>query len=72
MSRAFRDTFKQTICFPCQKFDRRESIVSFAQVSMIKRRHEQLPPSPLPSKHSTNIPLLDSNGLEGKNNGCES
>lgn len=45
MSRAFRDTFKQTFGFECYKVDRRESAMSFANLSLIKNRQKQLPPS---------------------------
>ncbi|CAF3318076.1 unnamed protein product [Rotaria sp. Silwood2] len=40
MSRAFRDTFKQTFCFFCQKFDRRESALSYMQSSIKKTQHQ--------------------------------
>jgi hypothetical protein len=75
MSRAFRDTFKQTFCFACQKLDRRESTLSFTQLSVIKKRQDCLPSSVVISehipiyKHSSDqktIPLLNSNGLETK------
>jgi len=36
MSRAFRDTFKQTFCL-CQKIDHRQSRISFAQVTYRKK-----------------------------------
>lgn len=36
MSRAFRDTFKQTFCF-CQKFQHRDSEFSFALLSLKKQ-----------------------------------
>jgi len=42
MSRAFRNTFKQTFCFGCQKFDRRESTISFTQLSATKKRQNHL------------------------------
>jgi hypothetical protein len=42
MSRAFRDTFKQTFCFVCQKADRRESSISFAQLSATKSRQTHI------------------------------
>ncbi len=42
MSRAFRDTFKQTFCFGCQKFDRRDSTVLFTQLSITKKRQNHL------------------------------
>ncbi|UJR10051.1 hypothetical protein I4U23_014273 [Adineta vaga] len=45
MSRAFRDTFKQIFGFCCQKVDRRESTMSFAQLSLIKSRQKHLSPS---------------------------
>lgn len=74
MSRAFRDTFKQTFCFACHKFDRRESTISFAQVSFTRNRQHHVNPSvtndnpPLIQNvnHSTTTPLLSeshSNGL---------
>jgi hypothetical protein len=42
MSRAFRNTFKQTFCFGCQKIDRRESTISFAQLSATRKRQNHL------------------------------
>ena len=41
MSRAFRDTFKQTFFGYCHKFDRRESMISFAHLSQrtMRRKH---------------------------------
>lgn len=45
MSRAFRDTFKQTFCF-CQEFSRRPSRISFAQPPpTVKNRPRYLDPS---------------------------
>ncbi|CAF1401128.1 unnamed protein product [Adineta steineri] len=44
MSRAFRDTFKQTFCFGCQKTEGRESAMSFAQLSISKHRQKKLTP----------------------------
>jgi hypothetical protein len=41
MSRAFRDTFKQTLCF-CQKLDRRQSTISFAQIPILKHQQRHL------------------------------
>ena len=41
MSRAFRDTFKQTFCF-CEKTDRQQSTSSFAQASANKSRKRHL------------------------------
>jgi hypothetical protein len=46
MSRAFRDTFKQTFCFGCRKFDRRESTVSFTQLPLTKNRQHRASLSP--------------------------
>ncbi len=80
MSRAFRDTFKQTFCFICQKFDRRESAVSFTQLPITKTRQNQLNPSAvyepistyqcpddpkLIGNHSTTISLLNDNQSNG-------
>ncbi len=76
MSRAFRDTFKQTFCFSCQKLDRRDSTLSLTQLSVIKKRQECLPSSGIIGEHvpiykNSNdqniIPLLNSNGSETKN-----
>jgi hypothetical protein len=76
MSRAFRDTFKETFCFACQKLDRRESTLSLTQLSVIKKRPECLPSSGIIAEHipicknsndQSIIPLLNSNGLETKN-----
>lgn len=36
MSRAFRDTFKQTFCASCQQLDRHDSDASFKQLGMKK------------------------------------
>ena len=44
MSRAFRDTFKQTFCV-CQDIVRRPSRISFAQAPVIKSRPRHLDPS---------------------------
>jgi protein-arginine kinase activator protein McsA len=41
MSRAFRDTFKQTFCL-CEKIDRHQSTISFAHVSKTKHRKKHL------------------------------
>jgi len=41
MSRAFRDTFKQTFCF-CEKTDHHQSTISFADVSSTKHRKKHL------------------------------
>lgn len=41
MSRAFRDTFKQTF-FLCEKIDRRQSTISFAQIPIRKHRKRHL------------------------------
>jgi hypothetical protein len=37
MSRAFRDTFKQTFCL-CQKIDHHQSSMSFAQIPITRHR----------------------------------
>lgn len=42
MSRAFRDTFKQTFCHPCQKYDRRDSAVSCAQLTIKKQQKYEI------------------------------
>ena len=42
MSRAFRDTFKQTFGFECYKVNQRESSTSFVNLSLIKNRRKQL------------------------------
>ncbi|CAF0978932.1 unnamed protein product [Adineta ricciae] len=42
MSRAFRDTFKQTFGFECYKVAQHESSTSFANLSLIKNRRKQL------------------------------
>jgi hypothetical protein len=44
MSRAFRETFKQTFC-DCQEINRRQSSISFAQVTVGKQRPRHLTPS---------------------------
>ena len=44
MSRAFRETFKQTFCSSCYKGERRDSMISFAYVSqrtVTKRNQNQ-------------------------------
>ncbi len=80
MSRAFRDTFKQTFCFICQNFLRRESTVSSTQLPITKKRqyhtntsvvYEHIPTLQTVN-HSTTIPLLNENQLNGlrKNNSC--
>jgi hypothetical protein len=77
MSRAFRDTFKQTFCFPYQKFDHQESASLCTQPLTSKKRQHQLTPSvtyehtpPLQNvNHSTTTPLLNesqSNGIPKK------
>ena len=76
MSRAFRETFRQTFCFACQKIERRESTLSFGQLSVIKKRQDYLPSSVIIAEHMhihknstdrNSIPLLSSNGIETKN-----
>ena len=76
MSRAFRDTFKQTFSIPCGKFDHRESAFSFAQMSMTKKRQDCLISSMGPYEHvlspeqkATMPPLLDTNGMTKSNPG---
>lgn len=70
MSRAFRDTFKQTFSIPCGKYDHQESAFSFTQMSMTKKRPDRLISSMSPYEHvlspeqkSTKLPLLDTNGM---------
>jgi len=71
MSRAFRDTFKQTFCFICQNFLRRESTVSSTQLPITKKRQHHTNTSVvyehIPTlqtiNHSTLIPLLKKNLL---------
>lgn len=73
MSRAFRDTFKQTFCIPCGKFDQQESTFSFTQISMSKKRPDCLIASMGPYEHilspdrKPTTPLLDTNGLTKTN-----
>ncbi|CAF1023578.1 unnamed protein product [Rotaria sp. Silwood1] len=43
MSRAFRDTFKQIFCLSCQKYERRESTLSYLQLSIKKKPHQLNP-----------------------------
>lgn len=45
MSRAFRETFKQTFFGYCHKFDRRESMISFAHISQRTPRQKPYKPS---------------------------
>jgi len=81
MSRAFRDTFRQTFCFACHKIERRESTVSLTQFSTTKKRSQQVNLSiaaydNVPSRrnsiepkvtfnHSTTVPLLSTMQING-------
>ena len=75
MSRAFRDTFKQTFCIPCGKFQDQESTFSFAQISMSRKRQDCLISSMGPYEHilspeqKPTAPLLDTNGSTKINSG---
>jgi hypothetical protein len=59
MSRAFRDTFKQTFCGYCQKLDRRESTVSLAHVSQRVNRKKPMNQSMADKHHLTTTNTTD-------------